>query len=393
MRAVLLITAKDLKARLRDRSALVIGCVVPLVLAFIFSRIFAGLGEGGGAIKLAVADLDGGPVAKVLTGEVLTSVQQKGLITLRTDASQAQARSEVAKGTAGAAIVIPPGFSASVQGGHAAELQVIGSVDAPITAAIARSIADGFTAELNRISLSVAAVQAGSPGPLSPAQLQSVVAQASAEEAPIALRDVSSESKQLDPKSFYAAGMAVFFLFFTVQFGVLGLLEERNDGTLARLLAAPVARRAVLVAKLLTSFVLGIVSMGVLVIATTLLFGASWGNPIGVGVLVVAAVLAATGVTGLVAGLARSAEEAGNWQTIVAIGLGLLGGTFFPVSQGAGVLGTLTFIAPQAWFMRGLGDLRAGDLAAVWLPALAMIAFAVVTGGIGMTRLRRLAET
>ena len=36
--------------------------------------------------------------------------------------------------------------------------------------------------------------------------------------------------------------MAVFFLFFTVQFGVTSLLEERNDGTLARLLAAPISR-------------------------------------------------------------------------------------------------------------------------------------------------------
>ena len=63
--------------------------------------------------------------------------------------------------------------------------------------------------------------------------------------------------------------MAVFFLFFTVQFGVTGLLEERNDGTLARLLAAPISRAAILFGKLLTSFALGVISMTVLVAATT----------------------------------------------------------------------------------------------------------------------------
>jgi ABC-2 type transport system permease protein len=130
----------------------------------------------------------------------------------------------------------------------------------------------------------------------------------------------------------------------------------------------------------------------VLVIATSLLFGASWGNPLGVAILVVAAVLSATGITALVASLARDAEQAGNWQTIVAVVLGLLGGTFFPVSQAPGILSSLTFIAPQAWFLRGLGDLHSGDLSAVWLPTLAMLGFGAVTGAIALIRLRRISE-
>jgi ABC-2 type transport system permease protein len=129
---------------------------------------------------------------------------------------------------------------------------------------------------------------------------------------------------------------------------VTGLLEERANGTLARLVAAPIRRSAILVGKMLTSLILGVVSMGVLVVATTLLFGASWGNPLGVAVLVVAAVLAAMAIMALVATVAKTAEQAGNWQSVVAVVLGLLGGTFFPVSRAPGVLSTLTLITPQA---------------------------------------------
>jgi ABC-2 type transport system permease protein len=186
--------------------------------------------------------------------------------------------------------------------------------------------------------------------------------------------------------------MAVFFLFFTVQFGVTSLLEERSEGTLARLLAAPVSRSAILGGKLLISFILGAISMGVLVVATTLLFGASWGNPLGVAVLIVAAICSAIGIMALIATLAKNAEQAANWQSVVAVVLGLLGGTFFPVSQAPGVLSRLTFVAPQAWFLRGLGDLRGGSLSVVWIPALAMLGFAVVAGAVAATRLRRLAE-
>jgi ABC-2 type transport system permease protein len=142
--------------------------------------------------------------------------------------------------------------------------------------------------------------------------------------------------------------MAVLFLFFTVQFGVTSLLEERNDGTLARLLAVAISRASILGAKLLTSFLLGVISMTVLAVATTLLFHAHWGDPLGVAVLVVSATLAATGIMALIATLARNAEQAANWQSVVAVVLGLIGGTFFQVSQAPGILSRLTFAAPQA---------------------------------------------
>ena len=393
MRAAWLICAKDLRSRLRDRSAVLIGIVVPLGLAFIFNSIFSGISGASDVISLGIVNADHGPVSQQFTGQVLPAVGRSGLIAVHTEPNLARARALAAKGTLAAVIVIPAGFSARVQANQPASMQVIGNIDAPISTEVARSIAESFAADLNRIRLSVATVAAGNPRtPLSPAQIQAVAARAAAVAAPVAVNDVSAQTKELDQKSFFAAGMAVFFLFFTVQFGVTSLLEERNDGTLARLLAAPISRNSILGGKLLTSFLLGVISMTVLAVATTLLFGASWGNPLGVAVLVVAAILAATGIMALIATLARNAEQAANWQSVVAVILGLIGGTFFPVSQAPGVLSRLTFVAPQAWFLRGLGDLRGGSISAVWIPALAMLGFAAVTGGLAMTRLRRMAE-
>jgi len=111
-----------------------------------------------------------------------------------------------------------------------------------------------------------------------------------------------------------------------------------------------------------------------------------------VAVLVISAILAATGIMALIATFAKNSEQAANWQSVVAVVLGLLGGTFFPVSLAPGILSRLTFVAPQAWFMRGLGDLRGGSLSAVWVPALAMLVFAAVSSGIALTRLRHMTE-
>jgi len=393
LHAAWLICAKDLKARLRDRSALLIGIVVPLALAFIFNVIFSGVSGSSGVISLGVVDADHGAASQAFTQQVLPAVNRSGLITIHTEASAGQARALAADGTLDAVIVIPAGFSARVQAGQPASLQVIGNVEAPVSTQVARSIAESYAADLNRIRLSVATAAAANPGaPLPPARIRALAAAAAAAMAPVAVRDVSAQTRELDQKSFFAAGMAVFFLFFTVQFGVTSLLEERNDGTLARLIAAPVSRASILGGKLLTSFVLGIISMTVLVVATTVLFGAAWGNPFGVAVLIVTAIMAATGIMALIATLARNAEQAANWQSVTAVILGLIGGTFFPVSQAPGILSRLTFVAPQAWFLRGLGDLRGGGVSAVSTPALAMLAFAAVTGGVALFRLRRLAE-
>jgi linearmycin/streptolysin S transport system permease protein len=392
MRAAILIATKDLKERIRDRSAILVAIVAPLVLAVIFNAIFSGIGGGSSTVALGYVDQDGGPVAQAFTQQVLGAVTKGGAISFRSEPTVTDARSLVAKGTISAAIVIPAGFSQAVQADGPTSMQVIGNVDAPISTEIARSIAEGYTAELNRMRLSVATVATHSAAPLSPDQISAIAARAASAEAPVAVQDVSSQTKQLDTKSFYAAGMAIFFLFFTVQFGVTSLLQERNEGTLARLVAAPITRASILAGKVLTSFLVGVVSMTVLVLATSLLFGASWGNPIGVSILIVAAVLSATGITALVASLARDAEQAGNYQSIVALVLGLLGGTFFPVSLAPGILSTITFIAPQAWFLRGLGDLHGGDISAVLVPTLAMLAFGVVAGGIALFRLRRISE-
>jgi ABC-2 type transport system permease protein len=190
--------------------------------------------------------------------------------------------------------------------------------------------------------------------------------------------------------TFFAIGMAVFFLFFAVEFGVRGLLEEREEGTLSRLLVAPVSPSSVIGGKALASFVLGLVSTTLLVVATTWLIGAEWGDPLGVALLVLGGVLAAVGVTAMVATLASTPAQAGAYVSIVAVVGGLLGGTFFPISQ-AGWLGTLRFLSPQGWLMEGFQELSAGgSLADIVAPLAGVLAIAVATGAVAWVRAKRM---
>jgi ABC-2 type transport system permease protein len=211
-----------------------------------------------------------------------------------------------------------------------------------------------------------------------------VARQASQIVAPVRLVTAQADNQTLDAPTYLAAGMAVFFLFFTVQLGVISYLEERQQGTLARVLAAPLQRWHVLAAKGLTSLLVGVVSTGTLVVATSFLVGARWGDPFGVAVLVVAGVLSATILVSMVSLLARTAEQANVWQSIFAIVLGMLGGAFFPVVNGPGLLAQLSLITPHAWFLRGLGTLRGGGGVVDILPAAAaMLVFPLIVVLVG----------
>jgi ABC-2 type transport system permease protein len=390
MSAAFLIAEKDLRQRLRDRSAIMLALVIPLGLAFIFNLIIGGATEGDVTFRYALVDGDHGPVAGTFVDEVLGSLEDDGLVRLVSARSIEQGRRLAEDGDVDATFVIPTGFSEAVQGQRASAIRVIGNVDAQIATQVARAVAEGFAGDLNGVRVAVATVLSaekggrGTPAPV-------LAARAASTRAPIGIDDVSAATRELDADTFFAAGMAVFFLFFTVQFGVSSLLEERNDGTLSRLLAAPVSRASILGGKLLTSFVLGVVSMTGLVVATSLLMGATWGDPLGVAVLILAGVLSAIAIMAVIATLARSAELAGNWQAIIAVILGLLGGTFFPIAEAGGVIAKLSLLTPHAWFLRGLADLAGGGGVGSVLPAAAAIlAFAAVAGAIALLRLGRM---
>jgi ABC-2 type transport system permease protein len=405
MRAALTILAKDLRLRVRDRSAFVVGIVAPFGLAFILNLVTGGFGDDFSA-TYGVVDHDGGEIAAGFT-EVVEGLGDDFEVT--TGLGEDAARHDVDDGELDAVFVIPEGFSASVTSTDAAaELRVIGSVDSPIGTSVATAIAEGFTARLEatRLSVGVAALAecpdvtgsaeprpcAGGGGVGQEQSIDELVASAQQQAPPVAVGESTATSRQLDGTTYLMAGMAVFFVFFMVQFGVVGLLEEGRDGTLARLLAAPIPRSAVILAKALTSLVLGIVGLSVLAVGSTLLMGADWGPPLAVAALVVAVTLAAVSLVGVVAGLVKTAEQASGIQSVIATVLGMLGGSFFPVTQGGGLLAAVSAITPHYWFLRGLGEAQAGGLASA-VPAVgALLAFALVVGGVGAVLLQRKVE-
>src|SRR5450631_511973 len=108
MRPALVILGKDLRQRLRDRSALLVAIVVPLVLASIFGLIFHNAVGGRIAFRFGIVDQDHGPAAQALTS-ALGPLQRDGLLTIVREPTLAAGRSAADQDRVSATFVVGPG--------------------------------------------------------------------------------------------------------------------------------------------------------------------------------------------------------------------------------------------------------------------------------------------
>src|SRR5690606_26149046 len=132
MGAALLIAAKDLRQRARDRSLFILAFVAPLALAFVFSIVFGGLDDGERIqFSFGLVDDDGGDLAVAFTG-VLDSLVDEGLVERSRYDTADEAREAVADRDVSAAFLLPEGFSATFATSTPAEVTVIGNVEASI---------------------------------------------------------------------------------------------------------------------------------------------------------------------------------------------------------------------------------------------------------------------
>ena len=77
IRAAFIIAGKDLRQRLRDRSAWILAVLVPLGLAFVLNLTLSGISGEGFSASFALYDADGGNTALAF-GDVLREVEAQG---------------------------------------------------------------------------------------------------------------------------------------------------------------------------------------------------------------------------------------------------------------------------------------------------------------------------
>jgi ABC-2 type transport system permease protein len=373
-RLIAVITANELRRRVRDRSAVITCLVAPLAIAAILGFAFASK-TATGTLPIGVS---GASAALVRAAEQAS--QLPGNVVVRLVPGDAAVKREVADGTLAAGVVVSrdrkslsdllipmvaPGATPSPG------FDVVDRADALIGQEFAESLAAGLASRLyagrlergtatDRAAISVAASTLGNGG-----------------------------KAVLD---YFAPSIAVVFLFIGSGLGMRSLLMERATGTLARLAAAPVRPSAIVSGKLLAIALTGLTSILIVWGVTAAAFGADWGDPLGVLMMCVGATAAMCGLGAFLTSFAHTPQEAFAVSLIVGLVLALLGGNLLPPGALPEALQVLSLGTPNGWALVGFGRLALlrDPASSVVGPFLVLCLIALVTGGLAMARVRRM---
>ncbi len=397
MKKLFLIGLKDVRLVFRDRTALMMMLLAPFLLTiglgFVSGR-FSGSGSSGlSHIPVLIVNQDNGQLGNALVN-TFQSTDLQDLVAAQVMTDPAAARKSVDQNQAAAAIVVPSGFTASIipapgqaMAGPLVQIELYSNPTSPTSAGVVKTILDQFISqvEVGRIGGEVAVTQLVSHGLIQAQQAaqigQQIGVQQAGQESAITIQDTTSTEKTIpfDVLAYMAPGMALMFLMFTASYGGRVLLAERSQGTLPRLLVAPVTSAQVLGGEIFGTFLTGVLQVLILILASTLLFRLVWGDPLGILTLVLAAVFAAVGWGMLITALAKTPGQVSWIGTALMLIFGLLGGSFISLDNMPAWFRVFSKITPNTWGLDGFTTLALGGaLPDILTPILALLAMGAI---------------
>ena len=154
--AILVIAAKDVAQRSRDRSAFIMGFVGPLALALIMGGTVGGADDPA-AFELGLTVEDDGPAADGF-GDVLADLEEDGIVEVTAAPDLADLEHLVDEGEVAAGFRIGAGFSDAIRSAGPSTITVVGDPGSPVATEVAEAIAQTFAADIRSVSLATVSV-------------------------------------------------------------------------------------------------------------------------------------------------------------------------------------------------------------------------------------------
>jgi ABC-2 type transport system permease protein len=367
----------------RDRAAFALTFVLPVVFFSIFAMIFGRMDRDArdNKIKVAVVDLDRSDKSNALIKAMQTEKQLD--ITLADDKSQV--RRDVHDGRFAAAIVVLEGCG-GVLGNPGANRDCVELVyDA------ANPLAENAVAGL----IQGAAVVSAAP------EVRSTFSRGFVRVRSSDVRAGESISNQRSMISYYAAGVSVMFLLFSMAAAGGALLDETESGTLERLLSTCASMSQILAGKWLYLTLLGTIEVSVMFLWASVAFHLELFTPgrlAGSAAMAIVTAAAAAGFGLVLATACRTRAQLNGISRVVILVMSALGGSMVPRFVMPKFMDTAALFTFNGWALDGFlkifwyNDLHASvaqSLLSV-VPQLAMLTvLAAVFAGIARTLARR----
>lgn len=148
-------------------------------------------------------------------------------------------------------------------------------------------------------------------------------------------------------------GFTVMFAFFVISIMARSFITERENGTLRRLLMAPINPASVLAGKTIPYYLTSVVQCLLLFLCGRVLFGMPWGPaPIYLIPVILCTSLAATAMGLLLATVVQSDQQVSSYATTLILLLSSMSGCFFPRDMFPQTMKQISLFTPHGWSLR-----------------------------------------
>jgi len=427
---------KDIIRFINDKPAMVLTFIVPVILILIFGNIFGGSGGPRGKTNLIVVNESNSIIAKLIESKldsskslkpVKTYTKENGNDTVKFD--EETAKEWVKTGRISAAVVMPKDFftdtstaikfkfyydpkneieSNIIQGNM--QQMIFTQIPRMMPLLMQRKAADflgrdssaRFINGIGKIVNSYFGVSADSfVNRITRVDSASLLASSAdtSSERNFMSSIIKFESEQLVGKKITNPGLtrtvggwAIMFLLFSLTGASTSLFEEKQEGTLKRLLCMPITRSEILWSKYLYTILLGVFQLLVLFVFSWAVFGveifANFGNLL---IVIVASASAAVAFGMMITSIAKSFNQANGISTLLILVMSAIGGSWFPTSflpDWMQVIskGTLTYWSVEA-FLQVLW--RQSSFAGIATHVFILLSIAFLINSYALIRFRR----
>ena len=347
----------ELKRFGADRGALAFSIALPIALFSLMYGVF-----GGGTSFSATAsmvDLDGGPVAARLLDRISAVDGLTVEVLTEAEADSALDRSRILT-----AVVIPAGFSGKLEAGDPASVlfkrRGSGGETGQIVSQIVQGAAQDIAAEFEVREL--VRTQLNGKG-IPEAQIEQSVRALmdEARTAPAVTVERRTVGEEEDPLDRLIPGVLTMFLMFAATMSAASIIVERRTGTLERLLTTRLSVNQLFVGKFLASvgraMAQALILLSLAFVVLRVADAAAFAQVVVLSLLIAAAV-SSLGL--VVAGMARTQEQA-TWASVfLTMTMTVFSGTFVSVGE-TGVLAFLSKLTLNKYAIDGIHGIISGN--------------------------------
>jgi ABC-2 type transport system permease protein len=394
----------------RDRGALALSFILPVVFFSIFAVIFGGRRDTTPKVTILVVDEDYSRASQRL----VQGLKQEGSLVVKTrpapvkgaeqpEYTAATAEVVVKEGSAPVAVIIPHGFGENpiAFGPPEANRPTIQLLE-DSSDIVAPQMVAGLLQKVAMTAMPDLMAEQGSKyfnqfvGGLTPEQHErlnqglgylrqreeSGTAPSSGNQGIVAVtaRAVVGENKNNPMISFYAAAIGVMFLLFTASGTAGALLDEAESGTLDRVLSSHVTMTSLMLGKLAFSSVLAFSQLVLMFLWGWAVFRLDfWTHIPGFILMGVCTAVAVAAFGMLLASICRTRAQLGALSTLIILIMSSIGGSMFPrflMPEAMQKAGLLTI---NAWAIDGFTKIfwRDEPISHLWPQVLVLVGIAV----------------